>query len=129
MYALFNQLETRVRHNSASVFEKDAEGNVVMEAVPLKNGMIEYLPKQIDSKLMMLVTSNPSPGWIRTKLLYETPHDQLHYYGDDAEIRKGLYAENVDKNVDIATYVVPSTSNIYLPKGFLESISRGKTEQ
>lgn len=64
----------------------------------------------------MVVCSNPSLGWIKNV-----------FYDNEAR-RNPKHPEHEQYNPNITTYIWKSTQNPYLPKDFVENISKGKPE-
>ncbi len=53
---------TRQRNTAGVEFERDAEGNIVMEQFKDNRGYIRKRPKQIGTSYLGVLSSNPDPG-------------------------------------------------------------------
>lgn len=128
-YGVFSQLEARLRKEAGKVYDVDENGVARTETYIDGQGIMRTRPKELPSKYVLLHSSNPDPGWIRTQFLYKTPINQVHYYGLDEEIRRSLLLENHTKNSRYHSFVIPSSANWHLPKDFIPSLTSGKSKR
>lgn len=128
-YSNFDQIQARLRHPAAKVYAKNEDGTVLSESFIDSSGIMRSRPKELKSRHLTLLSSNPDPGWLRTHLLFRTPENQVHYYGTDQLIRNSLIQNGFDKNANYHSFVIPSTANFHLPIDFLPNLMQGKSKR
>lgn len=110
-YELFVQLKNRMRNVNAMVLETDENGDWIYDPDT------DFFKVKVDWS-RCIVESNPSNGWIRDNFLLVS--DKIYSHG----------AENnyVVKEPDrfVATHIIPTRLNKFLPPDFEEMNSKGK---
>lgn len=127
-YGLYNQLKTRLRSDAGRSYLDDGNGGYVMEEYVDGMGVMRSRRKEGKPRYIGLVTSNPDPGWIRTKLAFATDSENLHYYGPDPKVRDAIDIKNAIKSPYISTYVVSTYANHYLPPDFISKNTINKDQ-
>lgn len=113
----FHQLKTRLRNLAAAVVKTDDEGEVVYETTEdgVEVPIIEHEWTQ------GIVESNPDVGWIRSDVVLLADKIQKHgavideYTNDPAK-----------RDKDIGVHITASSANAFLPKGWLQMVTRNK---
>lgn len=119
-YNAFTMLQSRIRNTAAMLPELDANGEVVMEYDPQQH---IYRPKhRVDVRCINLET-NPDSGWVKTKFLLDSA--TVEFFGD-AYNEAYRYNPNPDKHK--YTQIVSTSANPYLPEGYEEEQTRGKSK-
>lgn len=127
-YSMFNQLNTRLRSDAGRVYVQNPDGTYERENYVDTEGIMRTRRKELAPRYLGIVSSNPDPGWIRTELVFKTPTNKVHYYGDRDDIRRQLFIEQDNKNPYYSTYVVSTKANYHLPVDFIPKNSAGKTQ-
>lgn len=118
-YNAFTMLQSRIRNTTAMLPEVDAEGNPIMEYDPQQH---IYRPKhRVDVRRINLET-NPDSGWVKKFLL---DSGTVEFFGD-AYNEAYRYNPNPDPNK--YTQIVSTSANPYLPEGYEEEQTRGKSK-
>jgi len=115
--AAFEQLKTRLRNLSATVPKLDSNG-VPMFTVA-KNGV--HIPVLQADWRTGIVESNPDSGWIREEVLLYS--DEIHKHG---RILDDYIIMDKEKDVAISTHVTSTEANEFLPKNFIDTITKNK---
>lgn len=118
-YTGFTMLQSRLRNTAAMIPYVDDQGDPVREWDPRqKTYKIKY---RVDARHINLET-NPDAGWIKSKFLLDS--GTVEFYGD--AYNEG-YKFNKDRDPNKYTQVVSTSANPYLPPGYEEEQSRGKS--
>lgn len=126
--SIYNQILTRMRHRAGVIYEKNEAGETVYEDFVTSSGKLRTRPKQKGTNYLVALSSNPDPGWIRKEILYKTPVDKVHYYGNDPKIESQLKIKGDNKNQFIETVVVPTYANYHLHKDYIPTMIQGKSK-
>ena len=113
----FHQLKTRLRNLSAATMLVDKQGELVYET----NEEGIEVPVIQNEWTEGIVESNPDVGWIRTDLLLLS--NQIHKYGAVAD-EYAVDTAKMDK--DISSHITASSANAFLPKGWMDMVTRNK---
>lgn len=127
-YGIYNQLKTRLRSDAARTYKMDENGGYIMEQYVDGMGVMRSRRVEGKPKYLGVVTSNPDPGWIRTKLAFATEDHNLHYYGPDPSVRSAVSILGAEKSSYISTYIVSTYANYYLPPDFIPKNTAGKSQ-
>lgn len=113
------QLKTRLRNMAASKQAVDENGEPKFElddrGLPVPVIEAEWRKG--------IVESNPDSGWIRNDLLYCS--DEVVIHGNAME---QLEVPDVDKDRNVSAHVASTDCNKFLPKDFIEQVSKNKPE-
>lgn len=110
-YAIFVQLQSRLRNTAATIPLLDDKGNPVYD--PVKQAFVLAADWR-----KMIIESNPSAGWIRDDFLLKSEKLYLNNSG---------HTYLVDEpNKSFSSHVIPTKRNIYLPANFYEENASGK---
>lgn len=119
-YEAFMMLQSRIRNTAATIPEVDFNGNPIMEYVPSQR---IYRPKhRVDVRHINLET-NPDSGWVKTKFLLDS--HLVEFFGD---AYNEAYRYNAEPDPYKYTQVVSTSANPYLPEGYEEEQTRGKSK-
>lgn len=118
---VYTQLKTRLRNDSAIIYELDEEGNRAIlrsadgEPVLNQNGHEQFIIKH--DWRSGLVESNPDSGYIRSHILL--PSSKIHQFGFD----ETYDVEGIFRDPMTASYVTATLFNRYLPHDYMDSFN------
>lgn len=119
-YNAFMMLQSRIRNTAAMLPELDANGEPVME---YDAGQHIYRPKhRVDVRHIDLET-NPDSGWVKSKFLLDS--HLVEFFGD---AYNEAYRYNSNPDPHKYSQVVSTSANPYLPEGYEEEQTRGKSK-
>lgn len=119
-YNAFTMLQSRIRNTAAMLPELDANGEPVMEYDASQH---IYRPKhRVDVRHIDLET-NPDSGWVKTKFLLDSA--TVEFFGD---AYNEAYRYNPNPDPHKYTQIVSTSANPYLPEGYEEEQTRGKSK-
>ena len=113
----FHQLKTRLRNLDAAVVARDAAGEVIYETT--EDGV--EVPVIAHEWAQGIVESNPDVGWIRSDMVLVA--DQIQKHGAVLD-EYATNAAQLDK--DVGVHITASSANAFLPKGWLQMVTRNK---
>jgi len=116
--AAFEQLKTRLRNLSATVPQIDPLTNQP-RFTTAKNG-VKIPILQADWRTG-IVESNPDSGWIREELLLFS--DEIHKHG---RILDEYNVMDNERDPHIASHVTSTEANEFLPRNFIDTITKNK---
>jgi len=114
---VFTQLKTRLRNLSATIPEKDTDGNVVMTR---HESGIEVPSIEFDWR-KGIVESNPDAGWVLEDVLNVSSEITRH-----GRVYDEYNLEEETKDDAIASHVASTDVNAYLPVGFIAEQTKNK---
>ena len=115
----FELAQNRIRNSAALIPSLDAKGMPVMkydEKAKLMRPVYKYDARKI------LIETNPDAGWVKKKFLVDS--STVSYYGS---AHKEGYRMNTKTDPNKFTMVMATDANPYLPEGFIEEQTRGKS--
>jgi len=119
-YNAFTMLQSRIRNTAAMLPELDANGEPVMEYDASQH---IYRPKhRVDVRHINLET-NPDSGWVKSKFLLDS--HLVEFFGD---AYNEAYRYNPNPDPHKYTQIVSTSANPYLPEGYEEEQTRGKSK-
>lgn len=119
MYEGFELAQNRVRNTAAMVPEFNASGEPVFKYDEKSKSM---RPVYAHDARKILIETNPDSGWVKTKFLVDSA--TVSYYGS---AHKEGYRMNAKLDPNKFTLVMATDANPYLPEGFIEEQTRGKS--
>jgi phage terminase large subunit len=114
---VYAQLKTRLRNMAATVPERDEKGHPVVEYTP--EGV--PIPKVKADWRVGIIESNPDSGWIKNDVLMVS--SEIHKHGNIFDVYD--VPEN-EKDKYTSSHVATTSVNRFLPKDFLEEITKNK---
>ena len=113
----FNQLKSRLRNTTASIPEKDENGEPVYKYT--KKGV--PIPQIKHDWRKGIVESNPDAGWIRSDVLMVS--DDIQKHGEILD-SYGVLAEESDPAT--SSHVTSTKANEFLPPTFVDDLTKNK---
>ena len=119
-FGAFTMLQSRIRNTAAMLPELTPDGNPVMEYDASQH---IYRPKhRVDARHINLET-NPDSGWVKSKFLLDS--HLVEFFGD---AYNEAYRYNPNPDPHKYTQIVSTSANPYLPEGYEEEQTRGKSQ-
>lgn len=119
MYEGFELAQNRIRNTAALLPELDAKGEPVFRYDPKARSM---RPVYAHDARRILIETNPDAGWVKKNFLVDSA--TVSYYG--SAYKEG-YRMNTKTDPQKFTLVMATDANPYLPEGFIEEQTRGKS--
>lgn len=118
-YSVFTELQRRLRNTAGVIFDKDDNGNYILDQDEEGNTVPVVKHDWRKGRL----ETNPDAGWVKTQILERSGKVYLHHKSLHNE---QYYFKNV--NPKMSTHIAPTKANYYLPKDFIKDQSYGMPE-
>ena len=122
-YSAFEQLKTRLRNRRATLQKVDENGKKMFRQIKDSSGFIKYEPILEADWRKIILETNPGPGWIKSEILLKS--NRIHFYYP-SETQEKYFQQRHEIDINLASYIIPTKANIYLPPNFEEEQSAGK---
>lgn len=115
----FELAQNRIRNTAALLPQLDAKGNPMFKYDEKSKSM---RPIYAHDVRRIIIETNPDSGWVKKDFLQDS--GEVVYYG--SAYREG-YRMNTVTDPNKFTMVMATDANPYLPEGFIEEQTRGKS--